>query len=91
MLYIYIQAYTYENAPCVGLYVVLDVSKVALDFEDGGFIVFTKTIQELTPSGVWKRKSLNCYILLKRRKAGGSYPVYLGHSVVYNSLQGREL
>ena len=45
MLYIYIQAYTYENAPCVALYVVLDVSKVALDFEDGGFIVFTKTIQ----------------------------------------------
>ena len=45
MLYIYIQAYTYENALCVGLYVVLDVSKVALDFEDGGYIVFTKTIQ----------------------------------------------
>ena len=45
MLYIYIQAYTYENALCVGLYVVLDVSKVALGFEDGGFIVFTKTIQ----------------------------------------------
>ena len=45
MLYIYIQAYTYENALCVRLYVVLDVSKVALDFEDGGFIVFTKIIQ----------------------------------------------
>ena len=45
MLYIYIQAYTYENALCVRLYVVLDVSKVALDFEDGGYIVFTKTIQ----------------------------------------------
>jgi len=27
------------------LYVVLDVSQFALDFEDGGFIVFTKTIQ----------------------------------------------
>ena len=45
MLHIYIQAYTYENALCVRLYVVLDVSKVALDFEDGGYIVFTKTIQ----------------------------------------------
>ena len=45
MFYVYIQAYTYENALCVRLYVVLDVSKVALDFEDGGYIVFTKTIQ----------------------------------------------
>ena len=27
------------------LHVDLDISKVALDFEDGGFIVFTKTIQ----------------------------------------------
>ena len=45
MFYVYIQAYTYENALCVGLYVVLYVSQVALDFEDGGFIVFTKTIQ----------------------------------------------
>ena len=44
-----IQAYTYENALCVGLHVVLDISKVALDFEDGGFIVFTKTIQ----SSLW--------------------------------------
>ena len=45
MLHIYIQAYTHENALCVGLYVVLYVSQVALDFEDGGYIVFTKTIQ----------------------------------------------
>ena len=45
MLHIYIQAYTHENALCVGLYVVLYVSQVALGFEDGGYIVFTKTIQ----------------------------------------------
>ena len=31
------------------LHVDLDISKVALDFEDGGFIVFTKTIQ----SSLW--------------------------------------
>ena len=45
----HIQAYTYGHALCVGLYVVLDVSKVALDFEDGGFIIFTKIIQ----SSLW--------------------------------------
>ena len=90
MLYIYIQAYTYENALCVGLYVVLDVSKVALDFDMEDSL---SSLKQFRAHSEWsmERKSLNCYILLKRRKAGGSYPVYLSHSVVYNSLQGREL
>lgn len=61
MLYIYIQAYAYGNALCAGLYVVLDVSKVALDFEDGGSL---SSLKQFRAHSEWsmERKSLNCYI-----------------------------
>ena len=89
-IYIYIYThttYTYESALCVGLYIVLDISKVALDFEDGGFIIFTKIIPSLLHIRHWSMKK-NLWTVIFYWREGRQValiPVCLSHPVMYNS------